>query len=139
MLSFFLNLKKNIKLLVRKIEELFVISFIQTTYNISLMSYPKTLSIWCRNNSPLSYKYAAMQMRVILCNHFAWKVFQRCCILKGPQTWTRALLVFPLVIYLQKQKSDISLPWKISTSSTNNFLNISLNYFVGTFIWRHSI
>ena len=70
------------------------------------MSYPKTLSIfffWCLYNSLLSYKYAAMQMRVILCNHFAWKVFQRCCILKGPQTWTRALLVFPLVIYLQSK------------------------------------
>ena len=25
------------------------------------------------------------------------------CILKGPQTWTRALLVFPLVIYLQRK------------------------------------
>ena len=111
----------------------FVPPYIPTTYNISLMSYPRhPISCWCRHNFLLSNKYAAMQMRGILSAIYFFESFARISLhSRVLQTYAGLLLVFFLINHLQtKIWHDVTiminrhLMWKKSFQRCCGYTNV---------------
>ena len=94
-----------------------------------------SIFLWCRCNSLLSYKYAAMQMRVILCNHFAWKLFPT-LYTQGSSNLNTCIISFPFSnIFTKKnltsnynEKSWYFFKYFLSSKKSLNYFLFGLSF-----------